>query len=503
MGPDQHPAVYEIPTRVWLGELGRGRRRLRLDEVPEETLAGLGHLARLGIDAVWLLGVWQTGPAGRLVARHHAGVRHACQAALPDLREDDIGSSPFAVRRYGVHAGLGGDEALRSLRRQLERRGLGLLLDFVPNHTALDHPWVAAHPEWYLHGSEADLAREPGAWRRVATARGEAILAHGRDPNFPAWTDTLQLNHLHPGLRAALREELERVAGLCDGVRCDMAMLVLPEVFERTWGERARPVDGSEPAKGSFWEEAIPALRERRPGFLFLAEAYWDLEWTLQQQGFDFTYDKRLYDRLRSRDAGAVRAHLAAEDAFQRRCARFLENHDEERAASAFPAEVHRPAALLTYLLPGLRLFHDGQLEGRAVRLPVQLRRRQRETPDAGLHAFYERILGLLRRPELRGGRFRLASCRRAWEGSPAEASFVAFTRETGDARLLVAANYGPAPAQGFVALPLGDAALAGRRVRLRDLVGPACYERDGDELAAGGLYLDLPGWGHHVFEVA
>jgi hypothetical protein len=248
----------------------------------------------------------------------------------------------------------------------------------------------------------------------------------------------------------------------------------------------------------------IPALRERRPDFAFLAEAYWDLEWTLQQQGFDWTYDKRLYDRLRARDASGVRAHLGADDAFQRRSARFLENHDEERAASAFPAEVHRPAALLAYLLPGLRLFHEGQLEGRSVRIPVQLRRRPRETPEAGLRAFYERLLGLLRRPELRQGRFALASCRRAWEGSRAEESFVAFGWEAGPARLLVAVNYADSPAQGFVSLPFADfpRGPAGRRVRLQDLTGPARYEREADDLAARGLYLDLPAWGHHVFEV-
>src|SRR4030095_2191368 len=103
----------------------------------------------------------------------------------------------------------------------------------------------------------------------------------------------------------------------CAGVRCDMAMLVLPDVFERTWGVRAQP----------FWPDATRRVRERVPGFCFMAEGYCDLEWALQQQGFDYTYDKRLYDRLRDRHARPVREHLWAGLGYQDRMARFLENH--------------------------------------------------------------------------------------------------------------------------------------------------------------------------------
>ena len=86
-----------------------------------------------------------------------------------------------------------------------------------------------------------------------------------------------------------MARELERIATMCDGVRCDMAMLILPDVFERTWGRRPEP----------FWPRTIERVRKAAPSFLFMAEVYWDLEWELQQQGFNYTYDKRLYDRLR------------------------------------------------------------------------------------------------------------------------------------------------------------------------------------------------------------
>ena len=152
--------------------------------------------------------------------------------------------------------------------------------------------------------------------------------------------------------------ELLKIAGQCDGVRCDMAMLVLPEVFEKTW-------DVTVPR--SFWPRATGKVRERFPGFCFMAEVYWDLEWTLQQQGFDYTYDKRLYDRLLKGDPRPVREHFLADMKYQEHLARFLENHDEPRAATVFSSEVHRAAAVVTYFSPGLRFFHQGQMEGKSV----------------------------------------------------------------------------------------------------------------------------------------
>ena len=169
------------------------------------------------------------------------------------------------------------------------------MLDFVPNHMGLDHPWVEDHPDYFIQGTELDLARAPQNYTWVKRKRGDLLLAYGRDPYFSGWPDTLQLNYANPATQEAMIGELVKIAGQCDGVRCDMAMLVLPDVFERTWGQRA-PL---------FWPTATQRVRERVPGFLFMAEVYWDLEWTLQQQGFDYAYDKRLYDRLRERPCPA------------------------------------------------------------------------------------------------------------------------------------------------------------------------------------------------------
>lgn len=495
----QFPVLYEINARIWLEEQGRSLGRCAtLDEVPDSIL---DRLAALGVDWIWLMGVWQTGKAGRRVSLTESLWRSNYARLLPDVQEADICGSPYAVQAYTTHADFGGDSALRRFRERLHQRGLKLMTDFVPNHTAIDHGWAYEHPDFYIAGVEDDVSAVPASHVRVESKRGPMVLAHGRDPYFPGWPDTLQLNYRHPRVRQAMSDELMAVASRCDGVRCDMAMLILPDVFQRTWGSASLPADGSAPVDEPFWQESIGRVHSTFPGFLFLAEAYWDLEWTLQQHGFDFTYDKRLYDCLRDRNVEAVRAHLGADLAFQAKSARFLENHDEERAASTFPPAVHQAAAIVTFLVPGARLLHEGQLEGRKVRASVHLARRVEEPVDGLLQSFYERLLNCLRRADVHSGSWQLLSTRAAWEGNPTESQFLAFGwSRAGEPALLVAVNYGPTEGQCYVTT-LPRLGLAAPTVVFQDLMSSARYERSRDDLASRGLYLDLPAWGFHVFE--
>ena len=485
MTAGRYPALFQVNTRARLSELARELGRpATLDDVTDAELDGL---AADGIDLVWFLGVWQTGQAARRVSRSKPEWLADYRRVLPDFRETDVTGSCFAVRDYRVHQDFGGDAALARLRERLRSRGLHLILDFVPNHVAPDHPWVEQHPEYFVEGTEERLAAEPQNWSRA----GDRILAYGRDPYFDGWPDTFQLNYGSAALQDAMLGELSRIARQCDGVRCDMAMLVLPEIFERTWGVAASP----------FWPRATAAVRAEVPGFLFLAEVYWDLEWTLQRQGFDYAYDKRLYDRLEHGAARPVREHFLAGLDYQDRLARFLENHDEPRAAATFPPEVHRAAAVVTYFAPGLRFLHQGQREGKRVRIPVHLGRGPSEPVDGALRDFYARLLSCLKDPSFRDGRWQLLACRPAWEGNPSSDAFVAFAW-TGpeDRRRLVAVNYAGHRSQCFLEMPWGD--LAGRAWRLVDRMGSDRYDRGGEELATRGLYLDLPAWGYHVFSV-
>jgi len=485
----QHPLLYQINTRVRLDQLSRALGRpATLDDIPD---AELDRLAERGFDWLWLLSVWRTGEASRAVSRRRAEWRREFEETLPDLREEDIAGSGFAVADYEVAEKIGGHAALARLRRRMERRGLRLLLDFVPNHMALDHPWVDRHPEYFVTGSAADVARAPQNYCRVRTALGEKLLAHGRDPYFPGWPDTLQLDYGNPAVQAAMTEELLEIAESCDGVRCDMAMLILPEVFERTWGIRAEP----------FWPRAIDAVRREYTGFVFMAEVYWDLEWTLQRQGFDFTYDKRLYDRLREGQARLLRDHLGAGIDFQSKLARFLENHDEPRAAATFAPEVHNAAAVVTYLAPGLRFFHQGQLEGFKKRISPHLGRGPDEPLDPVRRAFYDRLLSVLRRPEVRRGQWWLLECVPAWEGNWTSDCYVAYAwDDEAGRRLLTAVNFAANHSQCRVRLPWTD--LGDGTWRLQDLLGSAVYDRSGQEIAQHGLYLDRGPWHHHVFSL-
>lgn len=518
----RHPTVYEINTWAWLEDLSRAHaRRVTLGDVPR---AELERLASLGFAAVWLMGVWERSPAARAFSRTDPSLREEYARTLPDFTDEDIVGSPYAIKAYRVDPSLGGDDGLADLRARLSALGLRLVLDFVPNHMAIDHPWIASRPELLVQGDDAKLAGEPQNYFRAAVGGGadvggdvgvgegagevrsageggEAregergrVFAHGRDPYFAGWRDTVQLDYRRAETRDAMTEELLSVASKCDGVRCDMAMLVTREVFTRTWGGEF------DEAGAEFWPEAIKRVRAEHADFIFMAEVYWDMEYRLQQQGFDFAYDKRLYDRLLHEGGPSVRAHLRADLSYQNRLARFVENHDEPRALAAFGPERGRAASALALTLTGLRLLHEGQLEGRRTKLSVHLGRRPQETADAETQEHYRRLLAALAHAVFHEGEWRSVEPRAAWEGNPSHENFVASLWTSGEDLRLVAVNLSDARAQCY--LPLNLPALPGRRWLLCDALSDAQYLRDGEGLLSPGLYLDVPAYGRHLFEM-
>ncbi|PJF38055.1 MAG: alpha-amylase, partial [Phototrophicales bacterium] len=144
------------------------------------------------------------------------------------------------------------------------------------------------------------------AWGRTL------VVAHGRDPYFPGWIDTAQLDAFSPSYRQAALETLLDIADQCDGVRCDMAMLLVNRIFAQTWGDYV-----DEPPKTEFWEDIIPNVKALHPNFIFIAEVYWDMEHELQKLGFDYTYDKVFYDRLVEQELEQLKTHLQADINYQ------------------------------------------------------------------------------------------------------------------------------------------------------------------------------------------
>jgi hypothetical protein len=273
-----------------------------------------------------------------------------------------------------------------------------------------------------------------------------------------------------------------------------MAMLMINEVFGRTWGERAGPAPAED-----FWPVQFSRVKAAHPDLVFIAEAYWDMEWELQQQGFDYCYDKRLYDRLVHESADSVRGHLQAATDYQEHLIRFIENHDEPRAAATFGPAQARAAAVVMSTLQGARLYHDGQLEGRRTRIPVFLRRGPDEPVDADLHDFYARLVRAVAETGLRDGDWALCECT-GWPDNDSHRRLVAWCWSNATGRYLVVVNLSDASGQARVRLPWAD--LPQRSWRLADRLDQRSFERDGDELAGQGLYVALDPWASHFLAV-
>jgi len=494
MPSPSHPLLYEINTRVWLRQLtARQGRPVTLANIPDSELV---EWQRLGFTHIWLMGIWTGGPRSRAKAMETLAQREEYVKVLQDLRDEDIAASPYSIADYLVPEALGGEAGLQQFRRRLNERGIKLILDFVPNHLGLDHPWLSERPELFVQSP----AQIPGTFLQKTNA-GDRWLAYGKDPYFSPWTDTVQLDYRPESTREAMAQLLQSNADRCDGVRCDMAMLVLNDVFAKTWQALPVPNPGKTQTGDEFWARAISRVKKAHPDFLFLAETYWGLEPGLQELGFDYTYDKTLYDHLVGHHVSEVQSHLFGKGAqFVAHSAHFLENHDEPRIGPILNPDEHRTAALLILGLPGMRFLHQGQLTGATRRIPVQLIRAPDEPTHPEIQQIYEQILTVLSRTAVGRGNGELLQPRPAWPGNPTAGNIVLVQWQTAAPEFdLVVVNLAPHGSQCYA--PLMIPRLTCGRWRLGDLLGTEEYMRETTDLKEKGLFLDLPAHAAQLFQ--
>ena len=483
----KHPKILEINTWTWLHALSQKyQEKVTLKNIPEKEI----NSDFTNFDAIWAMGVWERSPRGREIALNHPDLQVEYRNALNDFKQEDVVGSPYAIHNYKVDSNLIGPEGLATFRKQLIDRGKLLLLDYVPNHVAVDHPWTKNNPEILFQGSKEDLKKLPHDYFLV----GDNVYAHGRDPNFSPWSDTAQINAFSPETRQKAIETLLVIAEQCDGVRCDMAMLLVNEVFIRTWNKKVGP-----PLEKEFWIEVIPAVKKEFPNFKFLAEVYWDMEWKLQQQGFDYCYDKKLYERMAHENVQAIRAHLQAEWDYQQKLVRFIENHDEKRAITVFGEDKSRAAAVIAFTLPGARLIHEGQMRGRKIKLPVQLRRGQVEQDNTELMKFYEHLLNAAPGKIFNDGNWSMCGVE-SIGGDFSYLNIISYIWSYKDQYKLVVVNYSSYMAKAHI--KIAQLNYESEIWSFNDVLNNKNYKHDGLNLMKYGLYIELTAWNAHIFDI-
>lgn len=488
----EHDKLFEINTRIWLKRFKTGEKAAKLSDVPDTYWQ---ELADKGIKVIWLMGIWKT--CDSLIERccFEEGLIQSYDRALKEWQKENIIGSPYAIDKYEINPKIGTKKDLENLRKTLHKLGMKLILDFIPNHFSADSEVIKTNPEIFLECKPEHFEQDSLTFYKPIFYP-DRIFAHGRDPFFPAWTDTIQINYFNPQTREFMTSCLKKIAKMCDGVRCDMAMLVLNNVFNNTWrgviDEEKYPRPEEE-----FWKNAISTVKEENKDFLFIAEAYWNLEWDLQQLGFDFTYDKKLLDRLIDGTPVSVRDHLRAEYDYQIKLVRFIENHDEDRAVAKLGVEKSFAAAIIISTIQGLKLYFDGQFIGKRIKMPVQLGAEPDEREIKVISNFYNKLLSITKHEIFKFGDWKPLDPLSAHEGNNSYENILAWLWNYNNENRLIVVNYSQQTAQCRLKLDLQG---FDESLEIFDVLHDKGYIRSSEEVRNLGLFVELAAYQSHVF---
>jgi len=492
-----NPHLIEINTRLWLKQLRLkySMPEMTLSSVPDEEWQELRHL---GFDIIWLVGVWEPSPESERIAKTDKALLEDLKKLPPGFGHEAVGPSPYSVHWYKLNSEMGFEWELKGLREKLNSMGMKLMVDLVSNHTAKDNPYVKECPECFINGTEEDFKAHPDWFFEIEKDGKKLYIAYGRDPNFPAWTDSAQLNYFNPATRARVLDVLMRIADMADGVRCDMVMLTLNDIHDTTWGWLLNRGGYKRPPE-EFWESAIHAVKEKYPEFVFLAEVYWGLEWRVQQIGFDYTYDKGTYDRLRFQGAPEVRGHLRAEKLYQKHSARFIDNHDEQPSLVTFGRQKAMAAGVVVSTIKGLRFYSDNQMDGIKVRPPLQLNELYERTPDQEIKKFYAKLLKITDHPAFHGGEWSLLDVRQCDKENLSNANILAWSWAQRRTLKVVVVNYSAGPACGTVNVSIKS---EGETTAIFEELSDRFFSFKAEELTGGLKLQQMPPYTAYIFDV-
>eukprot|EP00762_Andalucia_godoyi_P004687 ANDGO_03533.mRNA.1 hypothetical protein (macronuclear) len=481
------PTLYELSTRPWLYELSSkyGRTLTKITDIP---MSEFQSLKNAGVDIVWLMGVWSLGAYG-MCRSTDISLRQGYGSVLPDYSMNDIIGSPYAVTDYTVNPELGTDNDVRSLRKQLNSMGLKLMLDFVPNHFAVDTPHAVSNPEYFTHVQRnAPQPYDPTLYMPNG-------IGYGKDPYSGAWPDTIQINYWNSAARDFMTTNLIKVASMADAIRTDMTMLLLNDVIQQTWGPQLSSWGYARPAS-EFWSDAIAKMRSSYPNTILLAECYWNTEATLESLGFDFTYDKTPYDKLVASDTSGLQQWIRSQSAgYLMKGAHFVENHDEQTAIKAFGSPQRAVGAVLVlHTLPGMRFNFHGQWNGFANKLEVHLRRSYAEPVNTYVASFYQKFLPILADPVFKLGTWTLLAA----QGDQASVLF-AWSWAYGSTKRLCVINYSSSSAGGTVVVPDATAA-SGDTITITDLLSGQSFQRSASQMRTTGLVVVVNSYFAQIF---
>ena len=476
-----HPILYEISTRPWLYELSQkyGKTISKIKDIPTQEF---DNLKNKGIEIVWMMGVWKLGTYGLQFDQ-----QSDYSSVLPGWTKDDVIGSPYAITEYTCNPDIGTDSDLTWLKKELNNRGMKLMLDFVPNHSAVDAPTASSNPKLYMRAPKgvSDSKRYTNSG-----------LAYGKDPYFDPWRDVIQWNYWEYETRKLMKDNLLTVLKYADGARCDMAHLVLNDVFGKTWATELNAWGYQRPSD-EFWAYAFKEVKQKYPKAILLAEVYedWEID-LLHKLGFTYTYDKVLLDKLEGSAYDVNDFIHYKTESYWGHAAHFVENHDENRAVYNMGGNIEKAkaAGTIAATLGGMIFFNHGQWYGYKNKLDVHLRRGASESINTNVQKYYDKLLKILTDPA-----FKSANYYFVYNMSGDRASdFIAYIREQDSSHYLIVVNY--QQNYGCAEVPIYNIAGSGI-VKVKEMISNIEYSRNADTMRGVGLTVCLSGFQAQIFK--